>query len=112
MRAASYARLSSDDERSGIDGASVERQIENARAFATARGWSVADVFEDRGISGGEFANRPGLARLIESAKRRPRGFDHVVMMSLDRLGRQQGGTASPFPEVPAAGVARWTDPA
>ena len=37
-----YARLSSEDERSGIDGASVERQIENASAFATSHGWPNA----------------------------------------------------------------------
>ena len=107
--AAIYARLSSDDERSGIDGASVERQIENARAFATARGWTVAEVFEDRGISGGEFANRPGLARLIASAKRRPRPFDFVILMALDRLGREQVRTSSAFQELHEAGVAVWT---
>src|SRR5437867_5013301 len=41
MIASIYARLSSEDERSGIDGASVERQIENARAFAASRRWTV-----------------------------------------------------------------------
>ena len=51
MIAAVYARLSSEDERSGIDGASVGRQIENARAFATSRGWTVAEGYEGIGAS-------------------------------------------------------------
>src|SRR2546425_8273429 len=109
MKAAIYARLSTEDERSGIDGASVERQIENARAFAASRGWTVGEVFEDRGVSGGEFANRPGLARMLEAAKRRPRPFDVIIMMSLDRLGREQVRTSAAFQELHEAGVAIYT---
>jgi DNA invertase Pin-like site-specific DNA recombinase len=47
---------------------SVMRQIERARAFATARGWRFDEglVFSDNGISGGEFRHRPGLNRLLD----------------------------------------------
>jgi hypothetical protein len=41
----------------------VARQIDHAHAFATAKGWTVADehVYADDGISGAEFAARRGF---------------------------------------------------
>src|SRR5713226_2372169 len=62
--AAIYARKSTADERSKEEGKSVERQIENATEYAAEHGWTVDPdlIFVDENISGGEFANRPGLA--------------------------------------------------
>jgi len=56
-------RKSNKDERSAADGKSVERQKENAIAFAEKHGWTVdpAHIFTDDGISGAEFVNRKGL---------------------------------------------------
>ena len=44
-----------------------------AEAFAVARGWTVeaAHVYADDGISGAEFANRPGFLRLMNALKPR-----------------------------------------
>jgi DNA invertase Pin-like site-specific DNA recombinase len=63
MNAAIYARESSAKENGHTDEASVARQLATARAFATARGWAVADAhaYSDHGVSGAEFARRPGL---------------------------------------------------
>jgi DNA invertase Pin-like site-specific DNA recombinase len=46
----------------------VTRQIEHARAYAATK-WMVAEppVYVDDGISGAEFAKRPGLVRLINA---------------------------------------------
>ncbi len=59
----------------------VARQIEHARAYATAKDWTVnpAHIYVDDGISGAEFANRPGFMRLMNALK--PRApFDVLVM--------------------------------
>jgi DNA invertase Pin-like site-specific DNA recombinase len=63
MIAAVYARKSTEQTGVADDQKSVTRQIEHARAYATAKGWLVdpAHVYVDDGISGAEFANRPGL---------------------------------------------------
>ena len=60
MIAAIYARKST-DQHVAEDAKSVTRQVENARAFATKRGWTVTDahVFVDDGISGAEFKRVP-----------------------------------------------------
>ena len=70
------------------DQKSVARQVEHARAYATAKGWTVADehVYVDDGISGAEFANRPGFLRLMNALKPRP-PFQILVMSEEARLG-------------------------
>lgn len=62
MRAAIYARKSTDQAAVLEEQRSVSRQIEHATAFAAARGWQVVDdhVYADDGVSGAEFAKRPG----------------------------------------------------
>jgi hypothetical protein len=44
---------------------SVARQVEHAQTYAARKGWRVLDehVYVDDGISGAEFANRPGFLR-------------------------------------------------
>lgn len=106
MKVAIYARKSNDDERTAEDGRSVDRQVALAREFAAARGWAVAEVFTDDGVSGAEFVNRPGFAGLIGAAKRR--AFGAVVVMSLDRLGRDQVRVMMALTELHDAEVAVW----
>ena len=54
MIAAIYARKSTDQNGIGDEEKSVTRQIEHAKAYATKKGWSVAEdyVYVDDGISG------------------------------------------------------------
>ena len=72
MIAAVYARKST--ERNGVadEQESIARQIDHARQYAAKKGWTVATshvIFVDDGISGAEFANRPGFLRLMNSAE-------------------------------------------
>ena len=61
MVAAIYARKSTDQPGVADEHTSVTRQIDHARAYATSKGWAVADeqIYSDNGISGAEFAKRP-----------------------------------------------------
>ena len=106
MIAAVYVRKST--EQSGIadEQKSVTRQIEHARLYAIRKGWTVDDsyVFIDDGISGAEFANRPGFLRLMNALKPRP-AFQVLVMSEESRLGREAIETAYALKQIVAAGV-------
>jgi site-specific DNA recombinase len=101
-----YARKSTDQAGVAEDAKSVTRQVERGRAFATAQGWTVAEsaIFIDDGISGAEFEDRPGLARLVVAAKTRPRPFDILVTMDQDRIGRDQVRTLTVLNDLVEAG--------
>jgi DNA invertase Pin-like site-specific DNA recombinase len=76
-RAALYARVSTTDQ-------TPENQLQALRAFATARGWSVAE-FVDHGVSGAK-ERRPQLVAMLAEVRRRK--LDVVVVTKLDRLAR------------------------
>jgi len=71
MRAAIYARKSTDDNDRNADNKSVTRQVERARQFIAERGWRVneAHIYVGDGISGAEFKKRPGLLRMLGHLK-------------------------------------------
>ena len=105
MIAAIYARKSTEDTRSKEEGKSTARQIENATAYAAAKGWTVDPdlIFVDENISGGEFVNRPGLAacRAAAAAHR----FERLVVMERSRIGRATWRTGACIEELEEAGV-------
>ena len=106
MIAAIYARKSTEQAGVSDEQRSVARQIEHATAYARQRGWTVADgyVFVDDGISGAEFATRPGFMRLMSALKPRP-PFDVLVMSEQSRLGRESIETAYALKQLIASGV-------
>ena len=60
-----YVRVSTAEQaRSGL---SLDAQVENARAYCAFKGFTVVEVVEDAGVSGGiALARRPGGARVRE----------------------------------------------
>ena len=106
MIAAIYARKSTDQNGVAAEDRSVTRQIDHARAYAVGKGWVVADehIYSDDGISGAEFAKRPGFLRLMNALKPRPR-FDVLIMSEESRLGREQIETAYALKQIITAGV-------
>jgi len=106
MRAAVYARKSTEQSGVADDQKSVARQVANAKAFAAAKGWEVleAHVYVDDGISGAEFARRPGFLRLMNALEPKP-AFDVLILSEESRLGREAIETAYSLKRIITAGV-------
>lgn len=106
MRAAIYARKSTEQVGLGEEEKSVTRQIDHAKLYAAKKGWLVSDehIFVDDGISGAEFVKRPGFIRLMNALKPRP-AFQFLVMSEESRLGREQIETAYALKSIMDAGV-------
>ena len=106
MRAAIYARKSTDQNGIAEEAKSVTRQVDHARAYAKGKGWTVADahVYVDDGISGAEFAKRPDFLRLMNALKPAP-PFDILIMSEESRLGRESIETAYALKQLVQAGV-------
>ena len=103
MRAAVYARKSTDDSDRNADNKSMTRQVERARAYAKAQGWSVAEehVFVDDNMSGADFTKRQALLRMLAHLKQ----FDVIVMSELSRLGREQMMNSKVLADIQTRGV-------
>jgi site-specific DNA recombinase len=109
LRAATYCRKSTSQEKGASgDSLSIERQRELARAFAAARGWDVVADFSDDAISGADFVNRDGLARMLAAAQQTPRPFDVIVTMDESRIGRDQWRTGYVLQQIVDAGIELW----
>ena len=109
VRAAIYARKSTDQVGVRDTERSVTRQVDHARAYAATKGWIVAEdhVYVDDGISGAEFAHRPGFLRLMNALKPAP-PFDALIMSEESRLGREAIETAYALKQLVTAGVRVW----
>jgi site-specific DNA recombinase len=81
MRAAIYARYSSDMQRS----ASIEDQARNCRKRSDAEGWTIAATFADAAISGSD-NNRPQYQAMLAAAERGE--FEVLLLDDLSRLAR------------------------
>jgi site-specific DNA recombinase len=98
MKAALYARYSSDNQRD----ASIEDQLRICRARAEREGWTIIDSYTDRAISGASLL-RPGVQELISDALKGR--FDVILAESLDRLSRDQEDIAGFYKRMRFAGV-------
>jgi hypothetical protein len=88
MRAAIYARKSTDDSDVAKEARSTERQIEGARAFIVQQGWTLAPahIYKDEATSGALFASREWFQKMMTDAA--SGAWDALVFYDLDRFGR------------------------
>src|SRR5579875_2312333 len=89
LRAAIYARYSSDNQRE----ASIADQIEVCRRYCGQQAWDVLAVFDDPALSGSSTMLRPGFQRLVLAAEAGE--FDVVVCEAVDRLSRRLSDVAA-----------------
>jgi len=111
MTCAIYSRKSNDDSDKQVDNKSVTRQVEHAKAFASKHGWTVDDdhVYVDDNVSGAEYENRPGLARLMAALPKRGKPpFDVLIMSESSRLGRHMTRNAAFMVSILESGVRVW----
>src|SRR5262245_3693574 len=105
MVAAVYARKSTDQSGVADDQKSVTRQVDHARAYAARKDWTVADehIYVDDGISGAEFANRPGLQAMLRAAE--SAAFRVLIVAEQKALGRESFETNYTIKRLARAGV-------
>lgn len=87
MRAAIYARVSTDDGRQTVD-----NQIGELRTYAAHKQWHVVSEYTDQASGAKGKEKRPGFAQLFKDANRGK--FDVVLVWSLDRFTREGIGPA------------------
>jgi DNA invertase Pin-like site-specific DNA recombinase len=87
-------------------GAAGSREL---RQVAERRGWQVAEVYRDAGVSGAKGREqRPGLDTLLKDASRRK--FDVVMAWAIDRLGRSLVDLLGTIQHLEAVGVDLYLD--
>ena len=102
MKAATYVRVSSEDQ---VEGFSLDAQRRVITEFCQARGWDITHQYADEGKSAWveSAAKRPEFnQRLIDASNRE---FDVVVTHSLDRLSRNLMVTLNAFHTFSSNGV-------
>lgn len=91
MRVVIYSRVSTVDQNPKI-------QTDELRCFVQRNSdWTLVEVIEDLGFSGGS-VDRPGLKRIMEMATKRQ--FDILVIKKLDRLFRSVSEIVSTVKEL------------
>src|SRR5512134_1708479 len=98
MRAALYARYSSDNQRE----ASIADQLRLCRLHAERQSWKIVEEYSDHAISGASLL-RSGIQALMADASRGR--FDVILTESLDRLSRDQEDVAGLYKRVRFAGI-------
>src|SRR5262245_53647763 len=96
MIAAIYARKSTAQHNADAEAKSVTRQIENARAFARAKGWRVADahIYADDAVSGAETLKLANQRRLFDALANGTPPFQVLIMRDFSRFSRRDGDVA------------------
>lgn len=90
-----YTRVSTQEQ--AKENYSLGEQEERLKAYCSARGWTVANVYCDGGFSGGN-TNRPALQKLINDIERKK--IELVLVYKLDRLSRSQKDTLTLIEDI------------
>ena len=99
LRAAIYARYSSDQQRA----TSIEDQFRICQELADHKGWKIAGSYRDAAVSGASMFLRNGIQSLLEDARQGL--FDVVVAEALDRMSRDQADVAALYKHLQFSGV-------
>jgi len=81
MRAAIYARVSTEDQ--AKEGFSIPAQLKRLNAYCKARGWQQVKEYVDEGYSGRDI-KRPAYQRMMEDKE----AWDVLVVLKMDRIHR------------------------
>ncbi len=101
-RVAIYGRVST-------DGQTTDNQVVALKEVAARRGWDIAEVYIDHGISGANGRDkRPGFDRMLKDASRRK--FDVVMAWAIDRMGRSLRDLVDTLDHLNATGVDLYLD--
>jgi DNA invertase Pin-like site-specific DNA recombinase len=95
-----YARVSTAEQ--GADGSSLDTQSQQINGYAMMKGWKVAEIFIERGVSGSTpLADRPEGKRLLEALHK----GDAIVTPKLDRMFRSAADALVTLEAVKEQGV-------
>lgn len=101
MNVYGYARVSTAEQ--ATSGESLETQRKQIEAWALLKGWTVAEIFVEAGVSGSiSLADRPEGRRLLQAVNK----GDVVITAKLDRMFRSASDALGTLEEMKAIGVA------
>ena len=84
-RAAIYARVSTVEQ--ADEGYSIDAQLKILRNVCEEKGFELIEEYVDRGISGKDVVNRPGLQAMLQAVE--DRKLDIVLVWKMNRLSRK-----------------------
>lgn len=84
-KVAIYCRVSTIEQ--AEEGFSIDSQYHNIKEYCKNQGHEIYNLYEDRGISGKNITNRPGIKQLLEDDTKNK--FDLVVVWKLNRISRK-----------------------
>lgn len=84
-RVAIYCRVSTIEQ--AEEGYSIDEQSVKIREYCEKEGHEIYKLYEDRGISGKNISNRPGIKQLLNDATENK--FDLVIVWKLNRISRK-----------------------
>ena len=96
QRVVGYVRVSRADQ-------NLQLQEDELREFASRRGWRLATIYADHGVSGSK-DRRPELDRMLADGRKRK--FDILLVWRTDRLFRSLSHMVRTLDELHAAGIA------
>ena len=102
MRAALYARVSSDEQ---VEAYSIDAQRRAFQVLVEGRGWTVYREYIEEGKSArtDNISQRPAFKEMVDDALARK--FDVLVVHKLDRFSRNLRVTLEYFDKLSKAGV-------
>jgi DNA invertase Pin-like site-specific DNA recombinase len=101
-KAVIYVRVSTKEQ--AMNNMSLDTQEADARRECERRGWEVAEVYREEGVSA-RTLNRPELMRALTACESKKAGIDVLVVAYLDRLSRESHGYHTIRARLGAGGI-------